>query len=155
MTIEDLIATVLDSIRSQFYAERPQREFLRDRTALIRAISKYGHECNQRGWHFDARFILHDIMKLLVEIRTSGADIDYLPLYLSGAVKRHIGQRAEELSAKAKTITPKVSKIVHGVGSVSAVVQSSDVEVLAKVYAAGRRPKKQAKKAKQEELFAC
>ncbi|MGN6385729.1 MAG: hypothetical protein ACTHMT_05760 [Verrucomicrobiota bacterium] len=142
MTIPELITLVLESIRNQFYTGGRNCEFsdfLRDKRALTKAISRYGYECHQRGWEFDSKHILGEIMKLLQEIKRSGADIRYLPTYLDGAVKRHIGQRAEELSAKAKSIPRNVAKIVAGTRKVEAVREPSATEILATVYKDLRR----------------
>src|SRR5581483_5082747 len=101
MTVPELIANVLDNLRRNFYTDANTgyvrvHEFKRDERQLIRAIATYGHECNQRIWQFQADFIYQELMRLLLQIRTSGADIDYLPVYLQGAIRRHSGTRAEE-----------------------------------------------------------
>lgn len=154
MTIPELISSVLNNLRNQFYGPDRVREYKRDERQLIKAIARYGHECNQRGWFFEADFILRDLLQLLLKIRTSGAEIGYLPVYLEGAVDRHIRSRAEELSAKAKTIAPRVASVVRDASAktVTAVVAPSDVEVLANVFkgiksiqksARARRPAKE------------
>ena len=140
MTIPELIAMVLLSIRNQFYdGSEPKwgaRAFARDEKALTKAIARYGYACNERGWRFEAEAILKDLMGLLQEVKKRAADIGYLPVYLQGAVDRHVGQRAEELSARAKAqkATPKlVEQAVGGVQAV-VVVEKSGTEVLAEVY---------------------
>lgn len=133
MTIPELITLVLNAIRNQFYADKV-RDFMRDERALTKAISRYGYECHQRGWEFDSKFILRALMDLLNEIKRSSADFRYLPVYLDGAVKRHIGQRAEELSAAAKSTPKNVARLVKGVQTVEAVREASATEILAAVY---------------------
>lgn len=153
MTIPDLIDLVLNAIRNQFYADRV-RDFKRDERALTKAIARYGYECHQRGWEFDQKHILAALMKLLNEIKRSDADIDYLPLYLDGAVKRHIGQRAEELSAAAKSTPLNVARLVKGVKAVEAIREPSATEILATVYndlRRRRRPKPQIRRDKLRE----
>jgi len=142
ITIPELIAELLHAIRHQFYADRI-RDFKRDERALTKAISRYGYECVQRGWHFQADQILRGLLDLLNEIKRSDADIQYLPVYLHGAVGRHIGQRAEELSAQAKTIKPRAVKIIQGALQVQAVVEPSDAEILGAVYRDIRRHQRQ------------
>lgn len=132
MTVEQLISEVLNNIQNHFYGDRV-REFKRDERALMKAVLTYGKECESRGWDFDATFIFRDIIDLLKTIRTSGADIQYLPIYLEGAIKRHIGGRAEELSAEAKKLPPKVANVVAGIRQVEAVREPSTVEVMTKV----------------------
>ena len=154
LKISDIIVDVLSSIRGQWYADRP-REFLRDERALMKAVSRYGHECNERGWEFDARAIRVELLNLLQEIKRSGVEIGYLPVYLHGAVGRHIGQRAEELSARAKAAAPRAAKIVAGVRA-AIVIEKTDVEVLAAVYAdlkSRRRPRAKAKQPTEPTLF--
>jgi hypothetical protein len=115
---------------------------MRDERALTKAIARYGYECTQRGWEFDSKHILTALMNLLNEIKRSGANIDYLPVYLDGAVKRHIGQRAEELSAAAKSTPRNVARVVKGVQTVEAVREPSATEILATVYKDLRRRRK-------------
>lgn len=155
MSIDDLITDTLDVIRSQFYADRP-REFKRDETALMKAIARWGYECRQRGWHFDAQFIQRQFLELLNDIKRRGAEIKWLPVYLHGAVGRWIGQRAEELQVQARSMGTKVSKIVQGVRTVDAVVEKSDTEILATLYRDLRkksRSRRAKPKQRQEELF--
>jgi len=72
-------------------------------------------------------------MHLLQDIKRREADVRYLPRYLHGAVSRHIGLRAEELSARAKAIQPKVAKLVKGLRQVE-VREPTTTEILAAVY---------------------
>lgn len=133
MTIPELITLILGAIRNQFYAD-DIRAFKRDERALTKAISRYGYECNQRGWEFETKHILHALLKLLNEIKRSEAEIHYLPTYLDGAVKRHIGQRAEELSAAAKSTPKNIARIVAATKRVEAVREPSPTEILATLY---------------------
>jgi hypothetical protein len=166
MTCPELIANVLENLRQHYYTDDAGQfrahEYKRDERQLIRAIATYGAECNQRGWHFQADFIYQDLMQLLLTIRTSGADIQYVPIYLAGAIRRHLGQRAEELSAQAKTIAPRVTKLVAGLTKVEAIRQPTDVEIFAEVYAGigkiqrarkAGKARNSVRAAKQEELL--
>lgn len=135
MTVPDLIAEVLSLVRNQHYADRV-REFKRDERSLTKAIARYGFECERRGWLFEPRFIFRELAGLLLKIKTSGIEIKYLPVYLEGAVDRHIRLRAEELAeeAKAKRAVPVLMRrAVAGVQPVQ-VVAPTAVEVLATVY---------------------
>lgn len=141
MTVPELMANVLDKIRRDFYdgnTPSPRdHAFNRDRRALMRAIATYGHECNNRGWNFDVEFIYMQLMKLLLDIRTADAEIKYLPVYLEGAIKRHIGQRAEALSAKAKAIENIIDRVKSKLPPATtppAAREPSPVEVLSQVY---------------------
>jgi hypothetical protein len=157
--VADMISEVLRAIFNQFYADRP-RDYLRDERALTRAISRYGWECEQRGWHLETQFILRDLVKLLIEIKRTDADISYLPVYLEGAIKRHIGQRAEELQAAARATPRKVStvvKVLAGLPRVEAVREPTAVEQLGLLYSdlrrRARKPKQMAKPAVQPSLL--
>lgn len=163
MTIPELITEVLDSIRRQFYAERT-REFKRDERALLKAISKWGYECAARGWDFRVEFIAFQFRELLMDTRKREADIKYLPVYLEGAVKRWIGQRAEELqleARKANSVASTVKRIEGKTRAVEVVRERTNTEVLAAVYQDLRRRKVLAQghggatlpKAKQEQLL--
>jgi hypothetical protein len=153
MTIPELISFVLGSIRNQFYPDAA-RDFKRDERSLTKAISRYGYECHQRGWEFNTQHILESIMKLLQEIKRSGADVRYLPTYLDGAIKRHIGQRAEELSAKAKSVQRATAKIIRTTERVEVIREPSATEILATVYKDLKRhkPKNPNPKKSQSEL---
>ncbi len=133
MTIPVLITTVLTAIHHQFYPDRP-REFLRDRQALMRALGRWGHECARRGWDFQPEFIQRQLLDLLNEIKRRSADIQYLPVYLHGAVGRWIGQRAEELSAESKSVPRQVTKLVAGLQRVEAIREPTPNEILATLY---------------------
>lgn len=151
MTVPELIANVLDNLRRNFYTAPDGfvrlREFKRDERQLIKAVSRYGHECNQRGWQFDCDFIHRELSQLLLKIRTSGADIQYLPVYLDGAVTRHIGTRAEELNAKAKALDNRVSSVLAQVRVGKAVTGApSDVEIFSTVFKGINRIQKIRKK---------
>jgi hypothetical protein len=150
---------VLGAIRGQFYADHA-RDFLRDENALKRALATWGHECHRRGWDFDAPFIQRELLTLLNEIKRTDAAIDYLPVYLGGAIRRRVGQRAEELSAAAKTITARTGRVIKKLEGeqVTAVVQPSATEILATLYTDMTRAKRARKarpvaKVKQGELL--
>jgi hypothetical protein len=132
MQIPELIASQLDLIRRSFYADR-QREFKRDERALTKAIARYGYECAQRGWTFQVDFIANELRQLLISIRTAEADFKYLPTYLEGAIRRHIGQRAEEHQKQSGRVAIKVEKILDGIQPV-VVVQPTNEELLGKLY---------------------
>jgi hypothetical protein len=136
MTVTELIGEVTTCVRNSFYADKLPREFKRDERAIMRSIARYGAECDRRGWHFQADFIFHELLTLLKAIKTSGADIKYLPVYLEGAVDRHIRMRAEELSAQAKSaknVDVLARRTMDGVKVVQ-VVEKSTVETLALLY---------------------
>lgn len=171
MNATELIASVLDNLRRNFYTDtntgrERTRDFKRDERQLMKAIATYGHECNQRGWMFEADFIYQELMRLLLKIRTTEADIEYLPVYLEGAIRRHIGQRAEELSAKAKALPTKIGNVIADTTSKCKVVpdamirKPAAVEVFTEVYRGiskiqreRRRAKKSATKERQEQLL--
>jgi len=156
MTVPELIAETLTCLRNQWYGDLI-RDYKRDERALTKAIMLYGKECHDRGWQFDAKFIFSEIMRLLTAFKKSGTQINYLPVYLSNAIRQHIREHAEELSDHAKTIRPKTAKIIAGVKPV-VVVEKSDVETCAAVYrdlaaATRRRHCKPLAKTAQPNLF--
>ena len=150
MTVQELVATVLENIRIHWYTDAAghlrAHEYKRDERQLIRAIATYGHECNQRGWPFQADFIYRDLMKLLLTIRTSGAEVHYLPVYLTGAIRRHLGQRAEELSVAAKSLPTHANNVLAALSNLKSPISNSsgasvpasrlpsDVEVFTQLY---------------------
>jgi hypothetical protein len=153
MTIPSLIDRVLDNIKWSFYGDR-RREFLRDRQALLKAIARYGYDCEARGWDLDAELIASELLALLAQVRERRAEIEYLPVYLEGAVDRRIRIRAEELSAEAKRMDNQVKRTLAGV-RVGEPPPRSDTETLADVYRQLRtgRPKKRVKPAQQLNLL--
>lgn len=114
MTVAELITNLLESIRSKFYAGKP-REFMRDQRGLSWAVASWGRACAERGWEFEPGFVHKEIMAILLDIQSMDRDVEYLPVYLKGAISRRIGQRAEELSAESKRIEARVAKAMNKV----------------------------------------
>jgi hypothetical protein len=147
MTIAELITEVVNAVRNSFYADAPVQHFKRDERAIMKAIARYGYECDRRGWRFQVEFI-H---------RESDAEIQYLPVYLEGAVDTHIRTRAEELSAAAKSPGNITQRAIKDVTAVN-VVEKTPVETLALLYGDLRKShrraiRKPAVKATQETLL--
>lgn len=136
MTLPTLISQVLKRLFKDFYGPERVREFKRDERPLIKAITRYGYECNERGWFFNLDAIYREILGVLNRIKKAAMEIEYLPAYLESAITKHICMRAEELSAKAKAIHTQVSKIVNDAkkGIVTAVREPSGAELMAKVH---------------------
>lgn len=111
--LTDFIREVVGNIGRQFY-EHNGRAFFRDQRALAKAVSRYGYECNARGWEFSAREVEQDILALLQEIKRSGAEFRNLPVYLEGAIARRIGQRSEEMASRADANASLFSKRKKG-----------------------------------------
>lgn len=156
MTVAELVAEVVNCVRNSFYSDRPPRDFKRDERAIMRAIARYGVECERRGWHFQADFIFHELLQLLKSIRTNGADIQYLPVYLEGAVDRHIRLRAEDLHAQAKAaknVDVLARKTMAGVQVVQ-VVEKTSVETLAALYSDLKKRQKVKRLAKPAKAVA-
>lgn len=145
MSVAELIENVLRAILAAFYRDRAE-DFFRDRHALTRAIARYGVECHSRGWEFSTLSIQTELLALLNQIRKQKADIKYLPVYLEGAVDRHIRVRAEELSAHAKLGRNIVKRTVSGIQP-AAVREATEVETLAALYKSMRRVKAKRKSA--------
>jgi hypothetical protein len=153
--VAELIAALLSMIQKQFYQDR-LGDFLRDQTALMKAISRYGYECHQRGWEFDVPHLRTELFGLLNSIRKNKTDFEYLPVYLNAVIGRHIGQRAEELSAQAKSVPRKVAKIVTDAQTkiVSAVREPSATEIMAILHRdTKKRGKARPKPEAQPQLF--
>jgi hypothetical protein len=160
MTVSELIQDMLRRIRSLDRYHGRDREFKRDERALMKAISRYGYACAERGWHFQPNEILGDLVALLRQIVNQDADIKYFPIYLEYAVDKHIRTRAEELNARAKAAkaTPRLIEKTMADKSVVRVIEPTAVELLDKVYRdlnARRKTKiaRPAVKAKQGELL--
>jgi nicotinic acid phosphoribosyltransferase len=147
MTVAELIQDVTRCVRNSFYCDKPVQQFKRDERAIQRAIARYGVECERRGWHFQVDFIFHELLQLLKAIRIKEADIKYLPVYLEGAVDRHIRTRAEELSAAAKVAGNLSRRAVAGL-AVTTVVEPHPVETLALLYKDLKKRQPKAKPAK-------
>ncbi len=133
MTVSELITSVLSTIRASFYLNKQERHYFRDHTQLTKSIARYGYECNRRGWEFEPRFIADDLIALLGRIKENRSDFEYFPIYLEHAVDGHIRNRAEELSAKAKLVAPRVAQLIDGVKPV-VIVEKKAVEVLSDLY---------------------
>lgn len=150
MTVPELIHNVLGAVRNQFYCDLPERDFARDLRYLEAAVATYAYECQQRGWLFQADFLQKELLGLLHSFKRSGVEVQWMPLYLQNAIRRHIGQRAEELQAAARSVPKAATRIVNGVKPM-VVLEKSDTEVLATLYNDVRRMRRQslaARKAK-------
>ena len=152
LAVADLIKLVLGAVRRDHYPDRPN-EYFRDERAITKAVASYGYHCADRGWHFEPREILREIMSVLVSMRGKRETIEYLPIYLAGAIKKHIGMKSEEFALRARDLKPKIQKIVNGT-QITVVVEKSGAEVLAALYRDLRKPraKKSAPKPIPEEL---
>ena len=136
MTIPDLIASVLSSIRESFYADKADRLYYRDEKALMRCISRWGHECFKRGWDFRPEFIHQELQQVLFRVYQHRDSIPYLPSYLGEAIRRSVGQRAEELAEQSKRtkISRSISLVMEGTEKVARVESVSVTETLSALY---------------------
>jgi hypothetical protein len=125
MTVADLIARCLSAIRSQFYEDQAPRNFHRDERALTKAIARYGYVCNERGWQFDELHVTRAIVDLLPKIKPP--DRQYLPTYLENCIDRHVRQRAEELSAKAKATPNRLAIVLKAASAMATATEAAAV----------------------------
>lgn len=162
MTVPELISTLLEQLRNQFYQDKSPRDFKRDERFLIGAIGTYGYECARRGWEFDVPFMYRELCELLLSFKRSGTAIEWMPLYLQGSIRRSIGLRAEKLQVQARAVAPLAAKIVAGVKGVTAIERPTNAQLMAAVYqdvrklrrrTAAARRQKTAEERKQEELL--
>lgn len=153
MTIEAPIERTTRRIHKEFYAERDLR-FWQDFRPLVKAITKYGYECNQRGWEMQPHAIYWDISRLLDSMRKHKDDIEYLPAYLESTVRNHVGMRAEEIQAlsNANRTSRAVRVITDGVRPVVEVI-STDTQLLAALHASLLKHRSKAKPHRQLQLL--
>lgn len=146
MTVPDLIEIVLQKVREQFYGDKPARDFARDRTALVRAVARYGFACHRNGWEFEAHQIAADLVKLLPQIKAP--DHQWLPRYLENCIDRSIRQRAEGLQAHARKNAAPAAVAARGLSklTVAEVRQPGTVEILDALYRDQRSRAKAKKK---------
>jgi hypothetical protein len=163
MTVAELINQVLDLIFQQFecYQELRVRDFMRDRPALMKAVARLGYTCEQNGWQLDVQECKQVLMAVLQDLKLRQDRINYLPIYLEGAVKRHLGQKAEEYSARQKSRGSNRQTAViareslDGVTVVTAVKEKTATETLSELYVQLKkcRRKKSPAPAKQQTLL--
>jgi hypothetical protein len=156
MTVPELITDLLRRIRSTDWYHGRDREFKRDERALLKAIARYGYACNERGWSFEPDQIFQDLVALLRQIVNQQADVKYFPIYLEGAVDKHIRVRAEELNARSKqarAVARLASQVVVDT-QVVRVVAPTAVETLDALYRQLKQPRRRkVKPIKQEVLL--
>lgn len=138
MSVAELIDQVMHRVRVRFYSDRPVREWVRDRNALLKAVARYGHECTQRGWRFEADELAGRLVALLNRIERPGGE-GWFPKYLEAAVDQHVRERAEEIQAAARRAETITAKALAGLPPVSAVRPPSASEMLGAVWAEQRR----------------
>jgi hypothetical protein len=140
MTIETLIHDTLRDIRLRFYGDRT-REYCRDRQALTKAIARYGFACDTRGWDLEPEYIQRDIIALLKQIQQQGGAKGYLPVYLEGAIDRHVRLRAEQIQDAAHKLDGRVARTISGV-RVAPETRLNTTETLAALYKSLRKPRR-------------
>jgi hypothetical protein len=148
VSITELVFRLTDKIHRDFYEGRSS-EFYRDYRALVKAVTKYGHECEQRGWEIQPDGIYRDIYTLLCKMRGRREEIEYLPAYLEGAVRSHVNYRAEEIQARSMNTGRTVSIVMEGVKPV-ARVEPSTTELVAALH--NSLLKRKSPKTKQKQL---
>jgi hypothetical protein len=122
MTVADLIERVLQVVREQFYAAKPARDFVRDRTMLMQAIARYGFACHRNGWEFEPAQIVQDLLKLLPTIKPP--DHQWLPRYLESCIDRSIRQRAEQLQQVARKNAAPAKVAQRGLGKLQVLPET-------------------------------
>lgn len=152
LTLPQLINKLLIKLRYDYYREADEQWF-RDKRAIIKAITTYGYECNQRGWLFNEEQISRELTTLFNKIANRRMEIKYLPSYLEVAIRNHIGSRAEELSQEAKRVARKAPLLIKDITGVTAVVQPSAVEMMAAIHQQGKRKKVAKSTERQEQLL--
>lgn len=124
------LTAVLSKLRLKFYEDR-WLEFEKDKTALIKAMARYGFECNRRHWQFSVEDIFQAISGVIARITRK--DIDYLPAYLESAIDGYVRSKAEELSDQAKTTNHNCHYVLGGLKPVM-VIEKSGTEQMDKLY---------------------
>jgi hypothetical protein len=149
MTVPELITRILHMLESQFYGDCPRRDFRRDERFLVAAIGTYGYECDQRGWEFDVEFLHQELCRLLTSFKRSRTEVTWMPIYLQTAIRQHIREHAEELSARARAVAPAVKRVVSGVKMVEVVREATATQLAAAVYEDVRKLRKRAAAARR------
>lgn len=148
MSIDALIDLVLQRVFKEHYLGKSRREeWHKSRTALIKSIARYGHECANRGWEFEPEAIWAELMRVLDTMRERSLEIEiWFPKYLECSIDRHIRLRADELSAEAKRedrrgslhadprSAAKLAGVVVADLRIGTVRQPTAVEQLAVIY---------------------
>jgi len=140
MTVPALIDRVLGVCQTfERYRGAPGRvRFFRERNSLVKAISRFGYVCHQRGWNFTADEIVKPILDVVISVRGREEEIKtYLPIYLQAAIDKHVRLKAEEYNAAAKakkSVPAFVKKIVEGTTQVTAVREPTHTEILAHLH---------------------
>jgi len=148
MTVDELILSVSERIRTDIYGANHQHEFYRDRHMIYRAIGMAGHECLEKEWLLSTDLLHNQLMQLMSSIEAHKVGIRYFPAYFACAIKKWMGQHAEEWSVQAKRVEPHCARIVHRTQRVEAIIQPSAVEVLDALYR-NLKPKKGKAEGKQ------
>jgi hypothetical protein len=156
MTVAELIDQVMHRVRVRFYSDREVREWRRDENALLKAVSRYGYECAQRGWEFEAAVLGERIVALLNRIerpaRPEGGQEIWFPKYLEACVDQHVRERAEEIQAAAraaKSPAAITAGVLAGVKVAEVPPPNRDAELLGQIYQEQRRRQKAAAERRQ------
>ena len=129
MNMQEVATSILQKVDNLYEGTNKRIQYLKRRGEVWKALHIYGSECRKRGWELKPEAIWQDLMGIIVRLDIN--EINDLPSYLSAAIKRHIGMRAEELNLEAKRNreTPKViERVIDGKKVVE--IQESSVEWL-------------------------
>lgn len=152
MTVPDLIGTVLESVYKKFYVDR-EVIFYRDKTHIVKAITRYGHECHSRGWSISLKHIEGAIFKILEKTKVD--EVRYLPVYLEKAVDQHVRERSEELHDIALNINTQTGRI-RIPKPTNKTRTLSDCDVMSRIYVdlkTKMKNKRRKADATQKEMF--
>lgn len=103
LTVQRLVFDTLMECRQVFYEGKPI-QFEQQKEELAAAITHFGWLCEQRGFYLSAEDIRAEIRQVTDSMKRHKADIKYFPQYLASALKKTVGQRAEELADKSKAV---------------------------------------------------
>lgn len=148
-TVEDLIEVVMARVKVRFYHGRPAREWARDRNALMKAVMRYGYECDRRGWHFNAEALTVRLLNLLNDIERPAGE-GWFPIYLEQAVDQHVRERAEEIQAAAEKTEAKLAAVLGRLPAPTSQRPPSATQLAAAVFTELKR--RQAETAERRRL---
>lgn len=103
MNIQEAILETLTDVQKHFYNGR-EAYFFRDKQDLLAALSEFGWHCQQRGFYLTADDLRAEVKQVTDSMIRNAGKIQHFPIYLRAALKKTVGQRAEELNAKSKAV---------------------------------------------------
>ncbi len=144
------VEEILQKIRRDFYRNKQDQEFFRDRQALVYTLTWPAQWLKDRALNISGQRYRKFILERLAEIKQHGRfelSRQYFPAYLSRCLKTWFDHHGEDLYDELKHARNSIDKVMKKVGRSKAQAPDNTIEILAQAHqlthpTRKRKPKK-------------